>query len=494
MTRITPIATNRVNVRLTGSMTAPVIGAIEPGQVVETRSAPTLVGLWDTWLAVTLPNGTNGYTAAWLHKLADQEPQRIDMLDYMRGDGRIYDVDFRFPGNHWATGTERMQTQVDGRRFFHVKGGPGAPDCNWEELWFDHEHIWRGTDISPNEHEYYQTSEAGQYGHRWIPRSVQIGTRHFIQNTVTFRRKADGQPVPGKPAYGFSAWIEVRAIYPQYTFESGATLPNVVELWGYLHNAAANTPGQAFERYWYAVGHGLVGWADPARIWRSFYKTPVTGIGNLVRKTVPGVTLPALPPMETHMNNIVNVNPGVDDPRWTAYSARATGALASIVRQNPDTSSAAVASLAPNADHSVHHIPYDTLTETERARANQPGYRWHLIKTGENIVGWMRQDVVALTPKPVAPPAPEPEPEPKPTDPDPNAPPVPDDDHGPAYNALRLKIIELEERIVEMERELTALIAKEIAASESSLLTDAARHFVAFIDARQRAHDLKKVS
>lgn len=199
---------------------------------------------------------------------------------------------------------------------------------------------------------------------------------------------------------------------------------------------------------------------------------------------------------EANLMAIIDVNPGVDDARWIPYIAWATGSLPSMIRQNPTTTSVAVGSLAPGQNHDVHHIPFDALTDAEKARAQQPDYRWHIIKNGANVVGWMRGDVVTLVPKPITPPAPKPEPgpEPKPTDPDPNAPPVPDDDHGPAYNALRLKIIELEERIVEMERELTALIAKEIAASESSLLTDAARHFVAFIDARQRAHDLKKVS
>jgi hypothetical protein len=217
------------------------------------------------------------------------------MLDYMRGDGRVYDVEFRFPGNTWESGQERMQTQVDGRRFFHLKGGLGAPACNWEELWYDNDFIWRGTDISPNEEEYYQASEDGTYGQRWTPRKASVGTRHFAKPIVTFRRKSDGALVPGKTPYQFPHWIEVRALHPEYTFESGVKLQNVVEIWGYLHDETAHAPGLNFERYWYAKGFGLVGWQDPTRNWRSYIKTPSVNVGDLVRKVVPGLTLPALP-------------------------------------------------------------------------------------------------------------------------------------------------------------------------------------------------------
>lgn len=193
---------------------------------------------------------------------------------------------------------------------------------------------------------------------------------------------------------------------------------------------------------------------------------------------------------------VVNINPGVEDARWQPYTARATGSLASMIRQSPSVSSAAVGSLTPGQDHSVHHIPYDALTDAEKARAQQADYRWHVIKTDANIVGWMRQDVVALTPKPITPPAPEPEPEPepKPTDPDPDAPPVPDDDWGPAYNALRLKIMEVEARMAAMETRMIMLIAQEVRANEDALLTEAARQLVALIDARTRAHEMKKAS
>lgn len=266
--RITPVS-GTVNVRAAPGATAAIIGAVVPGQVVEVIEA-----------------NAEG-------KIGNQSNQQ--WVEIRLSDGRIYDVEFRFPGNTWESGQERMQTQVDGRRFFHVKGGLGAPACNWEELWYDNDFIWRGTDISPNEDEYYQASEDGTYGQHWTPRKVSVGTLHFAKPVVTFRRKSDGALVPGKTPYQFPHWIEIRALHPEYTFESGVKLQNVVEIWGYLHDEAAHAPGLNFERYWYAKGFGLVGWQDPAKNWRSYIKTPSVNVGNLVGKVVPGLTLPALP-------------------------------------------------------------------------------------------------------------------------------------------------------------------------------------------------------
>jgi len=85
--------------------------------------------------------------------------ERYDMLPFLRGDGRLYDLEFNWGGG----GRQRVQTQVEGNRFFHVKNE------EWEELWANENFIFRGTDTSPGKGEVYTLYEGGQYGSAWIP-------------------------------------------------------------------------------------------------------------------------------------------------------------------------------------------------------------------------------------------------------------------------------------------------------------------------------------
>ena len=102
----------------------------------------------------------------------------IDLLEYLRGDGRVYDVAYHFA----SSGAQVVQTQTDGRRFYHVKGAIGW-DSQWEELWYDNDYIWRGTDCSPSLEELYQISENGEYGARWIQRFAKVGDKHLSKPT-----------------------------------------------------------------------------------------------------------------------------------------------------------------------------------------------------------------------------------------------------------------------------------------------------------------------
>ncbi len=51
------------------------------------------------------------------------------------------------------------------------------------------------------------------------------------------------------------SWLRFEQFYPQYTFEGGITLKNVIEL-GWL----LQPDGETEERYFYAENYGLVGW------------------------------------------------------------------------------------------------------------------------------------------------------------------------------------------------------------------------------------------
>lgn len=334
-------------------------------------------------------------------------PGYVDLLDYMRGDGRVYDVGFSFPGNQFPAGVERMQTQRDGaRRFFHVKGGIGTSAANWEELFYDNEYIYRGTDISPNEAELYQetTPGTGAYGARWMVRHVTVGTRYLGNTRITFRRKSDGANVPDKAPYDWPRWIEVKAIYASHTFPNGVTLPDVIELWGYLHDPVGNKPGANYERFFYAKGYGLVGWIDPTKnpIWQA--QIVATGVASpdLPRRVIPWLTLPPLAALPANPDTFP-----LSDTRWSRVNMTSTG-LSANIRAQPMTSAAIVGQAT--------RVAKPALVMMQESRQLSDGL-WYPVRVSSGaavdfaISGWARSDVVRFTDViPAPPPAPEPPP------------------------------------------------------------------------------------
>ncbi|RPJ02942.1 MAG: hypothetical protein EHM39_00675, partial [Chloroflexi bacterium] len=174
--------------------------------------------------------------------------QIFDMLPYLRGDGRVYDLSFNWAGG----GEQRLQTQVDGGRFYHVK------HIEWEELWADDSFVYRGTDTSPGNGEVYTLYENGQYGSPWIPRRMRVGVLFRRTPIVVFRRKSDGVPVPGK-TFVHVTWIKLESVHSRLKLSSGLELNNVAVLAAYedVDGKAKTTP---FERYFYAQKFGLVAW------------------------------------------------------------------------------------------------------------------------------------------------------------------------------------------------------------------------------------------
>jgi len=314
----------------------------------------------------------------------------IDLLQYIKGDGRIYDVNYKFYGGP-GEGTERMQTQHEGKRFYHVKGGPDSHQYNWEELWHDETYIYRGTDISPEQGQLYQSSEEGRYGQRWIPRYASIGTRHLASPTITFRYKSNGNNVQGKPPYLFPHWVEVKAIHKQYRFESGIVLNDVLELWGYLHDPSGNKPGVNFERYFYAKGYGLVSWHDPTKPnnWRSFIAREKVSSQDLRREVIPWLKLPPIGDITVSYPKDVPFS----DPNWQVAIATSNGTHTNI-RRYPSTSTAVIGIIQNKTK---------CLLNVARQEKRSDGI-WYPIrinsqpnKTNYDLFGWIRSDVFTYT-------------------------------------------------------------------------------------------------
>jgi len=174
--------------------------------------------------------------------LSPRHSGKVDLLSYLRGDGRLYEVK-----NSWGS-QERMQTQIEGDRFYHTK------NQQWEELWADDQHVYRGTDTSPGNGRYYTLREGDRYGSKWARRFMSVGEQYRSNPTVTFYRKSDCRRTDEKGGIQES-WIKLIAIHPQRTFRSGIRLNDVVEIGRLL-----SPNGEPAERYFYARGFGLVGW------------------------------------------------------------------------------------------------------------------------------------------------------------------------------------------------------------------------------------------
>jgi len=169
-----------------------------------------------------------------------------DMAQFMIGDRRLYEV------QHSGGSQARHQTQVDGGRFYHTKGD--EIKAEWEELWATEDTIYRGTDTSPGNGLYYTLYEDNAAGSAWSPRYWNVGDVYERRPFVVFFRKSNCTVVED----GFQpSYLRFEAYYPTYTFRSGITLRNVVELSWLLKK-----DGEPIESYFYAEKYGLVGWGS----------------------------------------------------------------------------------------------------------------------------------------------------------------------------------------------------------------------------------------
>lgn len=177
-----------------------------------------------------------------------------DMAVFMIGDGRLYEV-WQSINNSQA----RHQTQFESNKFFHTKGNENYAE--WEELWATSSFIYRGTDTSPGNGEYYtlrdKVNKNWQYGSKWAPRYWKVGDLFERNPLVTFYKKDNCSVV----VQGTSkTWLKFEAYHPTFTFPSGITLSDVVQFAWLLSPKA-----QATERYYYARDYGLVGWSSNDR-------------------------------------------------------------------------------------------------------------------------------------------------------------------------------------------------------------------------------------
>lgn len=223
----------------------------KPGETVDvaiTLEAPTDPGLYrSAWKGRAPDSEFFEYEMYTLIEVFD--PNKLfDMLPYIRGDGRVYELEFNWSGG----GIQRVQTQIDGDRFYHVKGS------EWEELWADEYFIYRGMDTSPGGGEVYILTEDDRYGSPWIPRQMPIRAPFRRSPLFQFYDKTTGQRIPGKQGT-LTSWIVLETIEKSHKFPSGIELEDVAVLAAYA-DKGGHPDDVPFERYYYARGYGLVAW------------------------------------------------------------------------------------------------------------------------------------------------------------------------------------------------------------------------------------------
>lgn len=259
------------------------VGEVGPQEVVNVSvnmTAPEAGGRHIGRWRMRNPRGEFFGSTLFVSIVVADEPQKFDMLPYLRGDGRLYEVKFIFEmPNGPFIGQQRMQTQREGTRFYQTKNG------EWEEMWTDERFIYRGTDTSPGSGNFYTLMDGERYGSAWIPRSMSVGQTYRRSVVVVSRRK--GNCVMNSHLSGrHVTWIKLEAMHSQLTLPDVEGRPGlgykardvaVMAAYNEVNGRPAERP---FERYYYAKGFGLIMWEG--------IQTDHRGVSFLVQVHNPG--------------------------------------------------------------------------------------------------------------------------------------------------------------------------------------------------------------
>jgi len=298
----------------------------------------------------------------------------VDILQYFQGNTSPYEISHDWSGG----GFETVQTKFDDvekRRFFILKNE------NWEELWYDSAYIYRGTDTSPNATEVYQTFENNQYGHRWLPRFMQVGQIFKTTPTIIFKNKFDGSPIPSKPAYQQTFTLRLLNVHSERTFNSGVIVKDVIEIAGYDVDLEKTPNAEPFEVYYYAKKFGLVGWWGRG-VGNAFISKTASMHSNSSIK-LNWFTLPAL---QSDLSLVLfpNKNQSLFEAKWIQSTADWTN-----IRAYPNTKSQAIGKLSST--------PVQYFISTESYSTQIDGVWYPIVNLDQTMQGWVRSDVVKIS-------------------------------------------------------------------------------------------------
>ncbi len=173
-----------------------------------------------------------------------------DMLAYMRGDGRLYDVRYTWQGG----GTRRQQTQVDSnsdRQFYNVRNAG-----EWDTFYSDDEYIYLSARSAAPQGIYSTYNEGSRDGSAWAPRYMALHTFFHRNPIVTVMRTGSCSVIN---RYVQRSWIRLEAIHQTLKLPGGVTLNDVAEL-AVFADAGGRPAETADERHLFARNYGPVAW------------------------------------------------------------------------------------------------------------------------------------------------------------------------------------------------------------------------------------------
>lgn len=171
----------------------------------------------------------------------------VDLLPYLRGDGRAYMIQHPPSAEHPSGAQEKFRTVNTGDGgFLQLKNN------QWEQFWVADEHIWRGVDTSPGDGQFYRQFEDGREGARWCPRYMTIGQswRAPVQHRVQTYWKGDCSEVDHHRNGRATNGLRLAARHERLSW-NGVTVDDVIEL--HTHTG---------ERMFFGRGWGLVAWSS----------------------------------------------------------------------------------------------------------------------------------------------------------------------------------------------------------------------------------------
>lgn len=199
---------------------------------------------------------------------APEPDPRIDMLPFVSGDGRLYEMRHINPDTA-AESQARHQTlwecydKFGWYEWFHTKSPGDHRPAEWEQLFAGGDFVYRSMDTSPGNGRFYVLADDDQRNvklSRWCPRFWAPGDVYPRNPFVYWYEKATCKYLPHESDYQ-PTWLRFAAYYMAAETAVGL-IADVVMLEWLTQLAEDGRPEHIEETYWYARDFGLIRWGS----------------------------------------------------------------------------------------------------------------------------------------------------------------------------------------------------------------------------------------
>ncbi|RLA76147.1 MAG: hypothetical protein DRG30_03510 [Epsilonproteobacteria bacterium] len=176
----------------------------------------------------------------------------IDLAPYFTtiGNSQLFELQTKIDGA--SQGQERLQLQMSGDVSYITK------NTLFEQLKVTDNHIQRGIDTSPNEHDYYVlTQDNGELLVNWMARYMRVGETFTSTPNVTSYNKTNCGVTQSTQAT--TDYLTLDAVYDTFDGFNGIVLGRTIAV-SWRKTSNVNTP--PIEVYYFTDGLGLTGWGE----------------------------------------------------------------------------------------------------------------------------------------------------------------------------------------------------------------------------------------